>query len=388
MGNAHAQITYSTPYTFTTLAGYSGFGFVDGISNAAHFDGPEGTAVDNAGNVYVADTGNDIIRKITPGGVVTTLAGMPDAAGTNDGIGSAARFHGPFAVAVDTNGNVFVADTFSSTIREVTQSGVVTTVAGLGGVSGTNDGTSSAARFYFPQGVAVDDADNVYVADTDSDTIRKITSSGGVSTIAGFPGAYGNVNLPGAAARFYEPRGLVLDAAGNMYIADQYNESIREITVAGTVSTIAGSAGNIGTNDGVGTQAMFFNPSGITMDHFGNLYVADADNNTIRQLSLQGTSWLVSTLAGKGNSAGSTNATGSAARFSYPTAVAVNSTGNIYVADDYNNEIRQVTSAGVVTTLAGAPRMQIGADGTGAAAVFGYPMGVATDSSGHRLCGR
>jgi hypothetical protein len=127
---------------------------------------------------------------------------------------------------------------------------------------------------------------------------------------------------------------------------------------------------------------MFFSPAGITIDGAGNLYVADGYNNTIRKLSAQGANWLVSTLAGKGNSAGSTNATGSAARFSYPTAVAVNRTGNIYVADDYNNEIRQVTGSGVVTTLAGAPRMPAVADGTGMAAAFGYPMGVATDSSG------
>jgi hypothetical protein len=151
-------------------------------------------------------------------------------------------------VAVDTNGDVYVADTFNSTIRKVTPGGVVTTVAGLGGISGTNDGTGAAARFNFPQGVAVDDLNNIYVADTDSDTIRKITSGGAVSTIAGFPGAYGSVNQPGAAARFSNPGGLVVDPAGNIYIADKQNESIRQITSAGAVSTIAGSTGNCRNN--------------------------------------------------------------------------------------------------------------------------------------------
>lgn len=382
-GNARGQITYSTPYTIITLAGYAGFGFVDGVSNAARFCYPEGAAADSAGNIYVADTGNDTIRKITPGGVVTTLAGMPRASGTNDGIGSAARFHSPFALGVDTNGNVYVADTYNSTIRKVTQSGVVTTVAGLGGFSGTNDATGSAARFDYPQGVAVDDASNIYVADTDSDTIRKITSDGSVSTIAGFPGARGLVNQPGAAARFSSPGGLVLDPAGDIYIADEENECIREITASGVVSTIAGSAGAEGTNDGVGTLALFYNPSGITMDGSGNLYVADTGADTIRRLTPQGANWLVSTLAGEGFQApGSTNATGNAARFASPTAVTVNGLGNIYVADEDNSEIRQVTQTGVVTTLAGAPLINGGADGTGEAARFGYPMGVATDNSG------
>ena len=181
---------------------------------------PYGVAVDGAGNVYVADHGNDEIRKITPAGVVTTLAGAAGQAGSADGTGSAARFYDPAGVAVDSAGNVYVADAGNDEIRKITPAGVVTTLAGAAGQAGSADGTGSAARFYIPHGVAVDGAGNVYVADTENDEIRKITPAGVVTTLAGAAGSIGSADGPGSAARFFQPYGVAVDSAGNVYVAD------------------------------------------------------------------------------------------------------------------------------------------------------------------------
>src|SRR5438093_609526 len=187
-GSLGAQSVY-IPYTFTTLAGQASIGSADGTGSAARFNGPYGVATDSSGNVYVADTGNCTIRKITPAGVVTTLAGLAGFTGSADGTGSAARFNGPSSVATDSSDNVYVADTFNHTIRKITPAGVVTTLAGLAGSFGSADGTGSAARFYYPGGVATDSSGNVYVADTFHITIRKVTPAGVVTTLAGVAGS-------------------------------------------------------------------------------------------------------------------------------------------------------------------------------------------------------
>ncbi|MGI9089058.1 MAG: hypothetical protein ACR2HH_15160 [Chthoniobacterales bacterium] len=184
LSTARAQSNYE-PYFFGTLAGYSGYGSADGTGSAARFFNPAGVAVDSAGNVYVADTGNHTIRKVTSAGVVTTLAGFAGSSGSADGTGSAARFFNPAGVAVDSGGNVYVADRANYTIRKVTSSGVVTTLAGSAGSVGSTDGTGSGARFRYPASVAVDSAGNVYVADLFNQTIRKVTSAGVVDNVRG-----------------------------------------------------------------------------------------------------------------------------------------------------------------------------------------------------------
>jgi hypothetical protein len=262
-----AQVSDATAYTFTTFAGYGG-GSADGVGSDAQFKSPIGVAVDSTGNIYVADSGNNTIRKITPSGVVVTIAGSILSPGAADGMGSSAQFNGPRGVAVDGVGNIYVADTFNHTIRKIMPMGtnwVVSTVAGLAGVYGSADGAGSTAEFNSPWGVAVDAVGNVYVADG-NDTIRRITPLGTnwvVSTLAGLAGSSGSADGTNSAARFYAPVGITVDAGGNIYVGDEGNCTIRKITPMGTnwvVSTIAGLAGTRACADGTNSAARFFWP--------------------------------------------------------------------------------------------------------------------------------
>ena len=376
--SVRAQSTYE-PYSFSTFAGLPP-GSTDGTGSAARFNSPSGVVVDSAGNTYVADTVNSTIRKITPAGVVTTFAGLAGSTGSANGTGSAARFNGPVAVAIDNIGNIFVADTNNSTIRKITPARVVSTFAGLAGNDGSANGTGSTARFSFPSALAVDSANNIYVADTSNSTIRKITPARVVSTFAGLAGSPGSANGTGSAARFNFPSGVIVDRAGtgNIYVGDTSNFTIRQITPAGVVTTLAGSPGMRGGTNGTGSAARFELPEGMAVDSAGNIYVADTDASTIRKITPGG---VVSTFAGSFAKAGPQNGTGSAARFNLPTDVAVDSSNNVYVADSNNCTIRKITPAAVVTTLAGLASPGH-TNGTGSAARFDFPQGVAVDSTG------
>ncbi len=343
-----AQSTYEF-YTFTTLAGSAlSYGYADGTGSTARFLSLSCVSVDSAGNVYVADSSS--IRKVTPAGVVTTLAGKAGNTGSADGAGSAARFYQPSGVAVDGAGNVYVADTYNNTIRKIYPSGLVTTLAGLAGSQGSADGAGSAARFYNPNGVAVDMVGNVYVADTDNNTIRKIYPSGLVVTLAGQVGVYGTMDGTGIAARFNHPSGAAVDGAGNVYVADTQNCTIRKVTSAGMVTTLAGTTGtgNWGSADGKGSAARFNGPFGVAVDNAGHVYVADYANYTIRKVTQAG---VVTTLAGQAGVKGLTDGTGSDARFAGPVGVAVDNAGNIYVADQYNSTIRKGYPANVTAVI-------------------------------------
>jgi hypothetical protein len=365
----------------TTLAGTPGMrGSADGTGADARFNFPTGVAVDGAGNVYVADQESSTLRKITPAGVVTTLAGSAGVTGSADGTGADARFDFPTGVAVDGTGNVYVADQNNDTIRKVTPQGVVTTLAGIAGAGGSADGTGSAARFFVPTGVAVDSAGNVYVVDQGNVTLRKITPAGVVTTLAGTRGRPGSTDGTGTAARFDFPTSVAVDSTGTVYVSDTDNASIRKVTAAGVVTTLAGPAGASGSKDGTGTAARLFSPAGVAVDGAGTMYVADTDNSTIRTITPAG---VVTTLAGTSNAGGSVDGTGAGARFGFPAGVAVDTAGTIYVADTGNSTIRKATPAGVVTTLAGSARMPGSADGTGAAARFSEPADVAVDSAGN-----
>jgi|GEM_PF-402256 len=325
----------------TTLAGSGTATFANGTGGDASFNFPKGLAVDGSGNVYVGDYYNHKIRKITSLGVVTTLAGSGTATFAN-GTGGDASFNTPEGVAVDGSGNVYVADRMNQIIRKITPSGVVTTFAG-NSVYGFINATGTSARFKYPEDVAVDGSGNVYVADKGNHSIRKITSSGVVTTLAG-TGISGSTNATGTDASFNNPTDIAVDGSGNVYVADAGNYLIRKITPSGVVTTLAGSGSAVST-DGAGTSASFDKPSGIAVDGSGNVYVADYNSHLIRKITPSG---VVTTLAG--SSLGSTDATGASASFYNPLGVAVDGSGNIYVADFRNHKIRKITTSTAIAS--------------------------------------
>ena len=327
----------------STLAGKSTPGKTDGDGSAARFTFPSGVSVDGSGNVYVSDKSNHLIRKITTTGVVSTLAGS--TYGFADGNGAAANFNSPFGIVLDATGNLYVSDRNNSRIRKITSTGEVSTFAGS--TYGFSDGSSAASKFSYPNGVTLDGSGNLYVADPGNSRIRKITPAGVVSTFAG-SSEIGFADGTGASAKFRLPEGVAVDGSGNVYVADTENHRIRKITQAGVVSTLAGSA-LTGSANGTGSAASFYRPTGVAVDGIGNIYVTDQFNHLIRKISTAG---VVSTLAGKG-SAGYTDGTGTAAKFRYPTGVALDGNGNIYVADEDNHSIRMISSYRIDPALPG-----------------------------------
>ncbi|MGA3171493.1 MAG: choice-of-anchor tandem repeat NxxGxxAF-containing protein [Chthoniobacteraceae bacterium] len=328
-----------TPLSISTLAGRPGAtGLTNGTGSGARFDYPSGVAIDGSGNVYVADFSNNQIREVTPGGTVTTPYGALDGgSGSGNGSGNSATFDTPNAVAIDGTGNIYVADTGNNLIRKIT-GGVVSTFAGTGG------------QFNSPEGIAVDGSGNVYVADSGNDVIRKITSGGTISTLAGKVGDAGFANGNATStALFNNPSEVAVDGSGNVYVADFGNSVVRKIS-GGTVSTVAGQAGVSGYLDGLGPNTLFNAPTGVALDAANNLYITDAlvpatnstaaGNNLVRKLSPTG---VVSTLAGDADVTGTDDGIGAAAQFYSVQAVAVAASGQVYLADTYNQTIRTGT---------------------------------------------
>lgn len=326
-------VTPVTAGNVITFAGSGSPGSADGTKAQASFTAPVGIAVDGNYNVYVADLENFLIREINPAGVVSTLAGDGIDSLAN-GTGTAASFDYPSGVVADAAFNVYVADQGNNLIRKITPAGVVSTFAGRG-APGYADGTGTSAAFNSPVALAIDGNGNLYVADQNNNMIRKISSSGVVTTLAG-DGSAGNTNGTGSTASFYSPNGLAVDASGNVYVADLVTNLIRKITPAGVVTTFAG--GGRGAVNGTGTAASFNSPSGVAVDAKGNVYVADSNNNLIRMITPAG---VVSTFAGTGAS-GADNGALNAATFNFPTGVAIDGNGFLYVADKGNNLIRKI----------------------------------------------
>jgi hypothetical protein len=361
IGTASLQLAVGPSYYWGNIAGSPGTpGTADGSGTTARFDQPTDVTVDASGNVYVADYTNETIRKLTLSGtswMVTTIAGSPTVSGTADGTGTSALFHSPNGIG-GGSGNLYVADQMNETIRELTPSGtnwVVSTLAGDPAVSGSADGTGTNARFDYPLGVTASEDGNLYVADEENYTIRRLSLSGTnwtAATIAGSAGISGTGDGTGAAARFLNPVTMTSDRNGNLYMVDSHAQTVRELTLSGTswtVTTIAGSATVTGTNDGMGSAAQFYFPNGIVADGNGVLYVADALNDTVRKMVQSGTSWMVTTIGGSARVSGTANGAGSSARFNEPQGVAVDASGNLYVSNTNTHCITMGSLASVIT---------------------------------------
>lgn len=292
-------------------------------------------AIDAQQNIYVVDGYNHQIRKITPAGTVTTFAGSGKP-GSKNGQGTAATFNYPANIAIDQSGNLFVADLGNHQIRKITPSGTVTTFAGSGARK-FEDGIGTNASFNIPEGLVFDSSQNLYVVDAYNSRIRKITPSAVVSTIAG-TGEQGSNDGDGINASFNYPQGITVDPNDNLYIADTYNNKIRKITPSGVVSTIAGT-GERGWRDGNTKDATFNGLTDVCFDAFGNLIVADIDNHVIRKISPSG---IVSTIAGNGQR-GSKDGTATDASFAGPCTIIINNLGEIYVATR-DNTIRKIVN--------------------------------------------
>jgi sugar lactone lactonase YvrE len=331
-------------YRFTTLAG-SRPGHADGNGSEAQFRAPEGIAVDRQGNLYATEYHNSIVRRISPDGTATTLAGKPQVAGSKDGPASEALFNRPHGVAVGDDLSVYVSDMKNHTIRRISPSGEVSTLAGRAGEEGAADGVGGEARFRQPEGVAVGPDGTLYVADTYNFTVRTISKGGVVGTLAGRAGSPGDADGKGPAARFNMPMGVAVDGAGNVYVADaDYDGTptgnclVRKISPDGIVSTLAGRSGSPGGADGKGPEARFKKCVGIAVTREGTVYVADTGAHTIRRISPDGE---VSTVGGVFQQGGKSDGAGPAARFLNPQSLAVDEKGVLYVADTGNHLIRK-----------------------------------------------
>lgn len=330
----------NNPVNVTVLAGNGGQGNNNGTGAGASFYNPTGLAVDSGGNVYVADFRNNMIRQITPEGVVTTYAGS-GLPGALNGNGVYASFYQPVGVALDASGNVYVTDSGNNLIREIGTSGAVGTFAGTG-AAGFANGLPGIATFDAPQGIAIDASGDIYIADNGSNVVRKISAAGMVTTIAGKADSTGANNGVDSLATFNEIAGIAVDGAGNIYVADFGNNLIRKISAGGGVTTLAGS-GLTGHADGTAANASFNAPAGIAVDAAGNVYVADYGNNELRQISPAG---VVSTM---GDSSGSSF---KKYTFNHPFGIALDAAGNIYVADYGDNTIQKVSRQGTAGSAA------------------------------------
>lgn len=348
----------------------------DGVGGSARVGAAAITRLAD-GNLGFVEYNSNTVRVLNPAlGRVATLAGMNGPRGWRDGPASTARFFDPSEIVAEPGGSLLVLDPSNQRLRRIAVDGTVTTVAG--GLWGGDDGQGTTARMAWPQALARDTAGNVYIADTSNHTIRKMTPAGFVSTLAGKAGEAGSRDGNGVEARFQGPRGIAVDASGNVYVADTGNYLLRRIAPDGRVSTVAGNAGTCcNPVDGQGDQARFGWPSGLAVDAQGNVYVADEISHAIRRVTPQGQ---VSTIAGALNSPGHNDDQHPYARLNSPRSLALDANGNLYVADYSNGVIRRITPGGFVSTVVGVPGQAV--LGTGTGAPINKPRGVAVRPGG------
>jgi trimeric autotransporter adhesin len=365
--------------------GFSGDG---GQASLAQLNRPHGVIVDSAGNLFIADSGNNRIRKVSGSGIITTVAGTGSSGSSGDGgPATSAQLLFPYGAAVDSAGNLFIADSDNHRIRKVSTSGIITTVAGTGsaGFSG-NGGQATSAQLYYPDWIVVDSAGNLYIADSYNSCIRKVSASGIITTVAGTGSSdgYSGDGGPATSAELYWPEGVALDSAGNLFIADSGNSCIRKVSTSGIISTVAGTGSSIGYSGdgGQATSAQFNYPYGVNVDSAGNLFIVDTWNNRIRKVS---TSGIITTVAGNGSFGyGGDGGPATSAQINSSYGVAVDSAGNLFIADTYNERIRKVSTSGIIATVAGNGSLGYSGDGgQAAAAELDNPYGVAVDSAGN-----
>jgi sugar lactone lactonase YvrE len=344
-GSGGIRLSVNYAMVVSTFAGSAGMpGTLDGIGSAARLSGPSGLARDAAGNLYISDSMEHVIRKVTPAGEVTVFAGAAGQAGSTNATGPAARFNIPFGLAIDASGNLYVADYGNRVIRRITPAGVVTTFAGTVGASGSVDGTGAAARFNLPLDLAIGPGGVLFVTDYGNHNLRRITlSTAAVTTLAGSAGNSGFIDGTGAAARFNGPRGAAADAAGNLYVADYFNHTVRRITSAGVVTTLAGFAGNPGDSDGAGPSARFNYPAGIAIDGTGRLFVAESSR--LRRVSVDG---IAATIAG--GTTGSADGLAFSASFNGLLNIAIGPSGELFAADYFNHTVRLLMPSNLVAS--------------------------------------
>ena len=377
-GNVVFKVDTSGSLTRVAGTGKPGYSGDSGPATEAQLNQPKGVAVDAGGSLYIADTGNNVVRKVTPDGVIATVAG---------GSATPAQLNAPAGVAVDRAGNLYFSDTGNCAVREVTPGGAVLTVAGNGtcGFSG-DGGAATSAQLNSPAGLAVDAAGRLYIADSGNNAIRMVTPAGNITTVAGMGGmaGYDGDGGPAVHARLTAPSSVALDAAGNLYIADSGDNAIREVRIAdGSIVTVAGTnRPGFAGDGGPATSALLWAPWGVATDSAGDVFIGDSYNYRVRKI---GTNGNISTLAGNGgNDYRGDGGPGTSSQLVQPKAVAVDSSGNLYIADTFGNTVRKVTADGTITTFAGTGlRGYSGDGGPATAAQLNRPRGLAVDSTGN-----
>lgn len=393
IGGAGIATAATTPVTVTCqsaqlvqLAGSGGgAGSADGIGTNSRFNRPMGMVVDSAGNLFVADRDNLVIRKISPAGVVTTFAGSAGQLAHVDATGTAARFGMPIGLAIDSSDNLYVTDGWFSNVRKISSAGVVTTVVSKAAMLGVPDAAPGPGQNVIT-GIVRDSDGTLYIADSGARVIRKRMPDGTVSILAGQEGPCGHADGAGSVATFCIPTAMALDAGGNLVVIDAGNQLVRKISPGGIVSTLAGIAGEVGGRDGPGSTALFgfgsyYNDSnlplaGIIAEPSGSVLVTDYHNGRVRRIAADGT---VTTAAGLGE--GYIDGPAASARFRKPTGLAQGADGTIFVAED-THAIRKI-AAGQVSTFAGKPIIGDLLDGTGSAAYFNGIYALAADAAGN-----
>ncbi len=372
----------------TTVAGTGSYGFSGdgGAATAANLANPAGVALDASGNLYIADSQNHRIRKVTTSGIISTVAGTGTAGYNGDGVAATtANLNNPVGVTVDGSGNLYIADALNHRVRKVSTTGIITTIAGTGTAGFSGDGAAATtANLNTPAGVAVGGTGNLYVSDQKNQRIRMISTNGIITTAAGngAPG-YSGDGVAASTTSLNDPAGLTVDGSGNLYIADQSNHRVRKVSTGGIISTVAGNGIGIYNGDGeMATTSSLYSPSGVMVDGTGSVYIADALNQRIRRVSASG---IISTVAGNGTvNYGGDGESATTASLYNPVGVAFDGVGNFYIADQQNHRIRKVAASGIITTVAGNGLFTYGGDGGAAtAANLANPSGVAVDGMGN-----